>query len=203
MFFFPLPPIIGGALQCWAYGLKLIYPGITLSVVIIYVLVQQLRLSTDYLTGVGNRLSLDDCLAECFSDGPQGRPFSALMIDVDDFKQINDTFGHHAGDTVLRELADLLSGNVRRNDFIARYAGDEFVVVIKNDDGQILDKAVDRIERAMEKLNAGPERSFSIGISIGCGVCEPGRWKNQDEFIGEIDRRMYEAKRLKKENRKA
>lgn len=107
------------------------------------------------------------------------------MIDVDDFKRINDTFGYHAGDTVLRELADLLSGNVRRNDFIARYAGDEFVVVIKNDDGQILDKAVNRIERAMEK----PGRSFNVGISIGCGVCEPGRWRNADEFIGACTKR--------------
>lgn len=198
LLFFPLPPLACGALQLYSYGLTLFYPGLIISILIVYVLVQNSRLTTDYLTGVGNRLSVDDSIREFFSECCRGRAFGAIMLDIDDFKSINDTYGHLVGDEVLERVAAALNASIRRNDFAGRYAGDEFIVLIRNDDGSILSNAAVRIEKALDRYNAISGRPFRISVSMGCALCSPGEWPDPEKFISEIDRRMYENKRGRK-----
>lgn len=198
LLFFPLPPLVCGALQLYSYGLTLFYPGLIMSILIVYVLVQNSRLTTDYLTGVGNRLSVDDSLREFFAECCRGRAFGAIMLDVDDFKSINDTYGHLVGDEVLERVATALNASIRRNDFVGRYAGDEFIVLIRNDDGTTLRNAAERIEKTLDRYNAVSGRSFRISVSMGCALCMPGEWTTPEEFIVEIDRRMYDNKKDRK-----
>ncbi len=95
------------------------------------------RLAThDPLTGVHNRRHFDARLLECFQTSQRtGTGFAVLLLDVDHFKQVNDTHGHTAGDTVLQRLAHLLGENTRSVDFVARYGGEEFVVLLPHTPG--------------------------------------------------------------------
>ncbi len=105
---------------------------------------------TDSLTGVYNRKKLDDILADQFTRFRRSRrPFAVLMLDLDNFKSINDNYGHAAGDTVLASVAAILKHSVRDVDFVARFGGEEFVVVLVE---TALDAALEIAERLRSEL---------------------------------------------------
>ena len=152
---------------------------------------------TDPLTGVYNRRYLDRVLptekdrAERFE-----RPFALLMLDLDDFKLINDRYGHRQGDHILVAFAQALQRNVRSIDAVIRYGGDEFLVVLLETDAQGAEKAARRIrQRVMEALESSPSvpTDARIGVSMGLSVRSPG--ENVDEKLAEADHRMYSEKR--------
>ena len=95
------------------------------SLLIAHLFIQRESLDTDFLTGIGNRRKLDLSLkAHVFAN----KPFSAILLDLDNFKQINDKFGHEAGDIALKKAAEILQASVREGDIIARYGEDEFCI---------------------------------------------------------------------------
>ena len=115
---------------------------------------------TDGLTGLYNRKKLDEILADQFARFRRHRrPFALLMLDLDNFKSINDSYGHVAGDEVLKEVAAMLKQSVRTVDYVARYGGEEFVVVlVETPLGAALDVA-ERIRAVVEvpRSNAGSD----------------------------------------------
>ena len=120
---------------------------------------------TDPLTGISNRRVFLERLEALASD--PGQPFAMLMIDLDDFKRLNDEFGHVHGDDVLANVAGILTESVREGDFVARYGGEEFIVAMP---GTTLPDAVAAAERLREAvLDYTP-----TSISIGCAAREPG-----------------------------
>ncbi len=125
---------------------------------------------TDSLTGVYNRKKLDDILADQFARFQRSRrPFAVLMLDLDNFKSINDNYGHVAGDAVLANVAAILKQSVRAVDFVARYGGEEFVVVLVE---TALDAALDIAERIRSELEI-PRFSMSsklISVTVSLGV---------------------------------
>lgn len=152
---------------------------------------------TDPLTGVYNRRYLDRVLptekdrAERFE-----RPFALLMLDLDDFKRVNDQYGHRQGDQILVAFAQSLQRNVRSIDAVIRYGGDEFLVVLLETDLEGAEKAARRIRRrVMETLETSPAvpTDARIGVSVGLSVRNPG--ENVDEKLAEADHRMYSEKR--------
>ena len=152
---------------------------------------------TDPLTGVYNRRYLDRVLptekdrAERFE-----RPFALLMLDLDDFKVVNDQYGHRQGDHILVAFAQALQRNVRSIDAVIRYGGDEFLVVLLETDAQGAEKAARRIrQRVVEALESSPSvpTGARIGVSMGLAVRNPG--ENVDEKLAEADHRMYSEKR--------
>ena len=124
--------------------------------------VERLRASrhqalTDDLTGLGNRRQLLDRLEGAIADsGEPGRELALLLIDLDGFKELNDTLGHHAGDEVLRQLGPRLQGLLRAEDTLARLGGDEFAVVLVPGDEASASAAGLRLRAALE-------RSFEVG----------------------------------------
>jgi diguanylate cyclase (GGDEF)-like protein len=211
---FPLLPAIAGLLQMNYYGLVLIWPAMVLSILVIYVNIQQRKLSSDYLTGAFNRRRLDEYLASRVREireapaakgkapAPKGRSparrFAGFLADVDDFKSINDRFGHAAGDEALVEAVALIRASLRSEDFLARYAGDEFVVILPLSSEGELAQVVGRV-RARFAAFAPPEGRYRLSLSIGSAVFDPEIDENADRYIERLDSLMY----IEKEARKA
>ncbi len=151
----------------------------------------------DSLTGLFNRRYLENVLErECRRAVRAKRPLSVLMIDVDHFKQFNDTWGHDGGDAVLRELSGLMRQHFRGDDIACRYGGEEFVIVLSE---ASLDSAYARAEelrREVHTLVAQHRRQplGSITVSIGLSAL-PDHGVSPEDLVGAADRALYQAKR--------
>ncbi len=108
MLLFPLLPGVAAIAQIAVYEINVIWSALTLSVFLVYINVQNTRINTDYLTGLSNRRQLDEALVRRIQ--PRGEAFGVIMIDLDDFKTINDNHGHSAGDEALRGGPDFSRG---------------------------------------------------------------------------------------------
>ena len=153
--------------------------------------------TTDPLTRVLNRRALLDRLT---AEVDRARRFNSsltlLLLDVDHFKQINDTAGHLAGDSVLRQLGSLLEEAVRKVDVVARYGGEEFVVILPEtaSDGGIIfaERLRERIEA--QSFDVGVERPVHLTVSIGVATFPSPRVATTEDFFARADEALYRAK---------
>jgi diguanylate cyclase (GGDEF)-like protein len=152
---------------------------------------------TDPLTGLANRRRLADALATTWQHAETGgSPVSAIMVDIDYFKQYNDRFGHPGGDGCLRELAEVLSACSRGTDIVARYGGEEFAVVLPDTDLAEACQVAERIRRAVAQLERPHPASPTGYLTVSVGVAEaaPGDTGRPD-VLGRADQCLYTAKR--------
>jgi two-component system cell cycle response regulator len=153
------------------------------------------RANKDLLTLLPNRsaiaTSLEQELARCHRDR---RTVGVVLLDIDHFKKINDTYGHFAGDAVLRETAARLRGNIRPYDSVGRYGGEEFLMVLPNCD---LEQAKVQAERMRVKLSSGAMSAdgneILVSASFGVTVSD-GSEKSPDLFVRVADEALYKAK---------
>lgn len=151
---------------------------------------------TDGLTGMHNRRYFDDALKEYLEEFRRiDKPVGLMIFDLDHFKQVNDTHGHHVGDEVLRSVSESLRALTRYHDVAARLGGEEFAVVAPNLDNERLVKFAERIRKAIATMpvTAGNVR-LKVTASVGLAVWD-GK-ETADEFFRRADRMLYEAKRL-------
>lgn len=154
----------------------------------------ELKASLDPLTRVYNRKYLEDALEKLLADRRRRKPVYVALLDLDGFKQINDTAGHDAGDAVLRDIAATLRDGLRRHDVLARYGGDEFVVLLRCvDDADLLDTCNKMLECINAKRFAFGEREFRVGMSIGATRIVHG--EAMHHLLVRADSAMYLAKR--------
>jgi len=151
---------------------------------------------TDGLTGISNRPNMEHALLSEFERSMRyGAPLSVVLLDVDHFKDVNDTYGHQKGDEVLVAVASLLKKVCRTNDIAARYGGEEFLMILPQSNAQGAFKIAERVREEMMKLNfAGNESNFSVTTS--CGVAELDRdfVESTDQLVAMADQALYEAK---------
>ncbi|WP_165220269.1 PleD family two-component system response regulator [Affinirhizobium pseudoryzae] len=152
---------------------------------------------TDGLTGLHNRRYLDNHLKTLFNRAAaRGRSLSVCITDIDRFKQVNDTYGHDAGDEVLKEFARRIRSTVRGADLGCRYGGEEFVVVMPDTDGaaaaMIAERLRDIIERTPFAL-PGTDVALNITASLGIATNVPGV-ETPEQLLKQADRALYEAK---------
>lgn len=195
--FFHLPPLLGGLLQCLLYGTSFIWPGAILALVIGYIHIQNKRLSTDYLTGAYNRLELDR-----YINGKVQRAevaaFWGILVDIDHFKKINDTYGHITGDEVLIQTVKLLQKAISPRDFLARYGGDEFLIIVNTDKEQQILHTLQQIEAQVSEFNKRNNYSFQLSLSLGYGLYDTAQNMDATAFLRYIDNNMYKHKRTKR-----
>lgn len=132
-----------------------------------------------------------------------GRPFQVIMLDLDDFKQVNDTFGHKIGDQMLREIARLLQSQLRDYDFLARYAGDEFVAIVQDLAEDQVEELIQRIERTISgfSMRVRSDKHAKVGISVGKATYGTDG-DALDQLLIAADQKMYSAKSAHKEKRR-
>ena len=193
MIFFPMPGVVLGLSQVALGGLPLLYVGIVLSYLIIYIYMQSRDVNEDYLTGAINRRKLDAVLADKVENCRE-RGFSGIMIDIDFFKDINDEFGHQVGDQALEALSSILHDSFRKCDVIARYGGDEFCVIADVADAMELGNMVARTRRKIQAFNDSGKTMFKLCISMGYAVYEPDVDASGGAFLKHLDKLMYVEK---------
>jgi diguanylate cyclase (GGDEF)-like protein len=151
---------------------------------------------TDPLTGLPNARYIALRFEEETSRARRtGRPFQVVMLDLDDFKIVNDTFGHKVGDKMLREMARIIQNQLRDYDFLARYAGDEFVAIVQElNDHQVEDLRT-RIESTVSRfsLHVRGDRHARVGISVGTATYGVDG-ETLDQLLVAADQAMYRAK---------
>jgi len=145
---------------------------------------------TDGLTGAWNRRHFETSLAASFATYERaGVPFSLLLLDIDFFKKVNDTYGHPVGDEVLRRLAKLLREQSRDNDIVARYGGEEFAVILANTGQDAAVLAAERYRQAAERTDMG---GFRITISVGAATVREA--DAAPTLISRTDQALYRSK---------
>jgi diguanylate cyclase (GGDEF)-like protein len=147
--------------------------------------------ATDPLTGLANRRGCEKRIAGEISRAERERkPLSCIMLDIDRFKQVNDTLGHQAGDQVLRELSTMLRQSVRAYDIVARWGGEEFLVILPGADLEAARMLAERIRIGVQKLPT----SVPGSVTISAGAAEFDSDYDFEATLRTADRRMYEAK---------
>jgi diguanylate cyclase (GGDEF)-like protein/putative nucleotidyltransferase with HDIG domain len=158
-------------------------------------LYQEVRLTslTDALTGVGSRKLLEDKLqAECARTKRYKRKFSVAIIDLDNFKTINDILGHATGDDTLRKLAQCMKSQKRTSDVLARYGGDEFIILMPETKAQDAIRLLERIRDKVQEIKVVENLSMTISCGIAQSLSDAA--DSSRELIRRADLALYEAK---------
>jgi diguanylate cyclase (GGDEF)-like protein len=145
----------------------------------------------DYLTGIYNRRHIFSEVHRCISSAERYQEvFSILMIDLDDFKCINDTLGHQAGDRVLQKVASYLEEEIRETDIVGRYGGEEFLVILPNTKGEEAYRCAERLRGGVADLERDSLKSPTISI----GVAQYSLGMSVEGLISKADTLLYKAK---------
>jgi len=149
----------------------------------------------DHLTQMPNRRFMEMTLRTALAETQQhGDPFGLLLIDLDGFKEINDSFGHSCGDRTLQETARTLTGSLRPTDTVGRWGGDEFLAIVRNVDKSVLAMLAQRCVTLAAKtsLHSNDERMISVSISVGAALSRPG--DSAESILQRADDLLYRCK---------
>lgn len=149
----------------------------------------------DPLTGVGNRVALEQSLArETELTRRHGPPMSIVMLDMDHFKNLNDSHGHQAGDAALKATALLLKEQLRNVDMVFRFGGEEFILVLSNTSTEAAAVVAERIRAAIQNLRLlVGDKQVRLSASLGYGTYK--QCESQEDLLRRVDQALYQAKR--------
>ena len=189
-----LPTALAGVAQLMLHGLVLIWPAAAFTMLILYQHILMCQANTDHLTGLANRRRFDHRLKSALAtDGET--PTALILIDIDNYKSINDRYGHIMGDRVLEAVGGALMRGARKTDLVARIGGDEFAILAEAAGPEDMECVAQRARESLRLLNRRASFPFAIEASVGVGCCDRQTRLSADEFMNLIDNRMYEEKR--------
>jgi diguanylate cyclase (GGDEF)-like protein len=183
---FLILPQLAVIAQILFLGLTVIWPVTALAVIFSYLLFETTSSSYDYLTGVYTRVYAEDYMYTLIK---KHKPFTVILIDMDDFKHINDTYGHHVGDKVLIEMGRILQETFPKKEVVSRFGGDEFIVVMESTskgNTELFRKTIYNLMRK-SKHEYITQAKFSMGISI----CSTTHDCTIEELMIDADNNMY------------
>ncbi len=186
MWMFLIPFAAGTLIQLIIYGVSLAWTSVALGLVGIHMSLQNELSYIDPLTKLYNRNYLDHIMSG-FSH--KGVSVGGLMIDLDYFKLINDNFGHSVGDDALADAAKIIKMAIPPKAVAVRFAGDEFIVIMKTKEQSEIDGMKECIEAAAEEFNELSKKPYTLSFSIGGSIMD-GK-DSTDEFLRKMDENMY------------
>ena len=188
---FVIPCFIGTVLQLLFYGISTSFVSISIALIFVQMQLYAENAYLDELSGLLNRRYLNGVLSkkEKIEDALHG-----IMMDVNDFKEINDTFGHNAGDRAVRWMGEILLKSVPKSAIVIRYSGDEFVALLPDIEEDGVRSVMDEIKSNLDKFNSEGKEPFSLTVSMGYAKFELD--DNQETFQRKMDDAMYEEKSL-------
>lgn len=187
---FLIPILIGAGLQFMFYGLSLAWLSAAVGLVGLYMMQQNELAYIDPVVDIYNRQYLNHMLSGWISTE---KNIVGAMIDIDHFKNINDSYGHSEGDKALKALADILNAKRKENERVFRFAGDEFIVLKLTDDPNGLNPTMEEINKAIDEYNRNNSLPYKLEISYGSSYFEPGK-NDFDSFMKQMDDNMYKMK---------
>ncbi|WP_026651297.1 GGDEF domain-containing protein [Butyrivibrio proteoclasticus] len=190
---FPFIVGVGGLLQVTVFNINLEYAATVFACMVLLIYVQRRDINIDYLTGITNRRGIDLAMKNAIHDS-KDKAFSAVMIDVDYFKSINDKFGHKAGDEVLECIADVLINSFDKGDIIGRFGGDEFCIITNINDNKELSRRLGNIKDSVAGIDWSNKGKMDLSISTGFAVYDNNSGMKVKDFQEYIDKLMYEEK---------
>ncbi len=156
-----------------------------------------IQASVDPLTSVFNRRYTSDFLVkETERSKRMERTFSVIILDIDNFKAVNDLYGHMAGDTVLQEITQCIQGDLRQYDVLGRFGGEEFLIIMPEIDKKVAASAAERIRQKIATREIELQTGLKIQVTVSFGVaCFPEGGASPDDLLVVADERLYQAKR--------
>lgn len=183
------------------YGYQLAISGIAISLLIVLLRIQNQTIHTDYLTGIYNRKWLDQTITSLISGEPAQLSLTAILIDLDDFKFINDTYGHAAGDQVLKDITQVLKTCLQDHGTVARYGGDEFYILIKDKDQNYVESLITQLRGCIGNYNKTNPTGYIVRFSVGYVPYSRRRHKTALQFQKDVDELLYRNKQEKRRRR--
>lgn len=188
---FLLPVFVGSVLQYCFYGIALVWPSVAVGLTALHITLQNEESTRDLLTGVYNRNYLIHYWNYAFRRSRRGASIAGMLLDINNFKYINDTYGHNVGDQVLHAVGGILKKAVGPNAIVARYGGDEFVILTEDSSPEELLATREKIDIELEKYSASGQAPCRISLSMG--IAELQNTELNDLF-NQMDTKMYREK---------
>ena len=193
--FFIVPVLLGIIVQVLNYGISLTFIGVAIGLTGVYLSTQNESAYMDQLCGVYNRKYYNDYVRSFCNSNKKDDFLVGILIDMDNFKQINDKYGHYAGDKALQLFASVLRKQIDNIGVVVRYGGDEFILITKQSEATA-NAVVANIIKEIDEINSTGNNEFHLAFSFG--IANMNSDSNMDEFLRTMDDRMYEMKRNKK-----
>ncbi len=188
-------PLIGGISQVAHFGINAVLPCLSLSTLLIYMSVLNRQQSIDDLTKLNNRGQLDNYMDRIFVEEEPDNPIYFLLIDINRFKAVNDTYGHLAGDHALRIVAESLKQVFQnKNCFLSRYGGDEFAVLLEDTCEESVRSCCKEVNTVLAERVASENLAFQLSVSIGYALYGENGINSIDKLIKAADAFMYKDK---------
>lgn len=182
VFYFVIPCILGTVVQGIFYGLSTGWLAVAVAMVFIHIQLQNINTFVDETSGLFNRKYMNFYLEKAHKTNP--RQLYGIMMDVNDFKKINDRYGHSMGDRAIREIGKILSASLPEDAVAIRMAGDEFVILLSRGNGKMLEDTRAAIEDGLRHFNQTTTAPFKLSFSMGL-VRYNGR--STESFLNELD----------------
>ncbi len=195
VFLFMLFPIAASILELWFADIKLLWPAFSFSTFMVFLVLEKDSMLKDALTKLNTRAALETRIKQKLR---RHEPFSLIMIDLDGFKNINDTFGHKSGDDALLIVASILEESVKRTDMVCRYGGDEFLILVESQRPNAASYIRDRIKSKVSAFNKKKVKPYIIAMSFGLKFYNKSNITIK-QLITEIDQLMYADKEQNRE----
>ena len=195
LWLFPIYTVVIAVLQFYTKNMTHDYTDILFYSILLYIYMQNRDLNTDFLTGAVNRRKFDAELTKRVNNGSEVK-FSGIMADIDRFKDINDTYGHQAGDDALEAFSAIVIKNFRKTDVVARYGGDEFCILTDICDEHEIKQAMCRLRNNLAAFNASNKLPFDISLSLGYAIYDAEIDGSSSAFLKRLDEKMYQEKEI-------
>lgn len=190
--YFVIPCVVGTVVQVLCYGLSVGWFCVGLAFTFVQMQLNNQNAFVDDLSGLYNRKYYHYVIGKLLGS-KKNQTIYGIMMDVNDFKSINDRFGHSAGDDAIRSLGRLISEVTTEQDMAFRHAGDEFIIIGAAEDETHVEQLMDALTRKTEHFNETAGKPYKLSLASGYTLCKTAQL-DSDSFLHQMDLKMYEAK---------